>query len=422
MRGYVYALKPTSEQEILLARTAGVTRLVYNLAFEQRRVFGGKRYRGGRSRSFGARGLSGELSDLRKSFDWIGAVSQTAQNQALIDLDRAFANFFEGRAGFPRPRKRDRDDSFRHVGREVSVRRLNPKWSEVRIPKVGWIRYRDTRPLGRAAGGNVEIRNVTLRRRPDGRWEIAFALKVAIEDRPTPEAAIGIDRGVVIPYALSTGDCVHLPQTMARREDLIRRRAKRLSRQVRGSKRYAQTRRRIARLKARNAACRAHAAHVLSRRLVRGYGMVAIEDLKIRNMTACARGTVKEPGRNVAQKAGLNRSILNVGWHALERMLAYKLEETGGLLVKVPAPNTSRTCARCGHVATESRESQAEFRCVACGAEDNADVNAAKVILQRALLEDTNWRRNTTPLDVEGAIAPCEASTRNVTCGLDADR
>jgi len=102
----------------------------------------------------------------------------------------------------------------------------------------------------------------------------------------------------------------------------------------------------------------------------------------------------------------LNRSILNVGWHALERMLAYKLEETGGLLVKVPAPYTSRTCACCGHVARESRDSQAEFRCVACGAEDNADVNAAKVILQRALQEDTEWRRNTAPLDVEGAISP----------------
>lgn len=159
---------------------------------------------------------------------------------------------------------------------------------------------------------------------------------------------------------------------------------------------------------------------MLSRRLVRGHGLVAIEDLKIRNMTASARGTVEEPGRNVAQKAGLNRSILNVGWHALERMLAYKLEETGGLLVKVPAPWTSRTCAACGHVATESRKSQAEFRCVACNAADNADVNAARVILQRALANETEGRRNTPSLDVEGAIAPGEASTRNVTCRFDA--
>ncbi|MCW3784291.1 helix-turn-helix domain-containing protein, partial [Defluviimonas salinarum] len=172
IRGHVYRLKPTPEQDALMARTAGVTRLVYNLALEQRRTWGGRRYGGGRSRTFGAKGLSGELSELRRTFDWIGAVSQTAQNQALIDLDRAFANFFEGRAGYPKPRRKGRDDAFRQVGREIAVRRLNAKWSEVKILKIGWVRYRDTRPLRPRADGAVEIRNATIRRRAGGGWEI----------------------------------------------------------------------------------------------------------------------------------------------------------------------------------------------------------------------------------------------------------
>ena len=89
-RAHVYRLYPTPEQLTLLAQTAGVVRLVYNLALEQRRTWGGRPYRGGRCRYFGAKGLSGELSALRREVGWIGAVSQTAQNQALIDLDRAF--------------------------------------------------------------------------------------------------------------------------------------------------------------------------------------------------------------------------------------------------------------------------------------------------------------------------------------------
>lgn len=423
IRGFVYRLRPTPDQEVLLSRTAGVVRLVYNLALEQRRIFGGRRPNGA-ARNFGAKGLSGELSALRREIPWIGCVSQTAQNQALIDLDRAYANFFAGRAGYPGPRKRGINDAFRHVGREVETRRLNAKWSEVKVPKIGWIRYRDTRPLPTDAVGTADIRNATLRRGAGGVWEISIAVRFEIEAGQTPACAVGIDRGVAIPFAMSTGEIERLPETIARREAVIRRAARQMSRKTRGSRRYARARARVARLRARNAAARRHVAHVLSRRLVRTHGLIAIEDLKIRNMTKSARGTVEAPGSNVAQKSGLNGAILNVGWHRFERVLAYKLEETGGLLLKVPAAYSSQTCASCGHVHRENRENQATFRCRSCGQGANADINAARVILQRAmrmLAEGGDRRWNTPPLDVEGkAPAPCEASTHDITRGLDA--
>ncbi|WP_051357687.1 RNA-guided endonuclease InsQ/TnpB family protein [Leisingera caerulea] len=187
------------------------------------------------------------------------------------------------------------------------------------------------------------------------------------------------------------------------------------------SRRYAAARARLAKLKGKQARIRAHAAHVLSRDLAGRFGLVAIEDLKIRSMTRSARGTREAPGRNVAQKSGLNRSILGIGWHALERMLGYKLEETGGVLVKVPAAYTSQTCAACGHVDARSRESQALFACTACGSEANADTNAARNILDRALNPDRYRRGNTPLLDVEAsALAACEASTRLKRQQLDA--
>jgi len=422
IRGYRYRLKPTPAQEALLAQTCGVVRLVYNLALEQRRTWAGKPYAGGLSRNFNANGMSRELSDLRKAFDWIGEVSQTAQNQALLDLDKAYANFFAGRANYPRPRRKFHNDAFRQVGREIAVRALNRNWSEVKIPKVGWVRYRDSRPLARRADGSLDIRNATISRRAGGGWEISFSLRCAVADFPVQASAVGVDRGVSIPFALSTGEMVRLPAQMGRLSAALRRAQKAMSRRKRGSARYARARARQAALKARAARTRAHVAHVLSRDLVRRHGMVAIEDLKIRSMTRSARGTLEVPGRNVRQKAGLNREILNVGWYAFEQMLSYKLEETGGTLVKVPAAYTSQTCSSCGHVDAESRENQATFSCTACGARANADINAARNILSRALLGEDKERRGNTPfLDVEGkASAPCEASTHLAANGLNA--
>jgi putative transposase len=414
IRAHVYTLKPTPEQKQLLAQTAGVVRLVYNLALEQRRIWSGRAYAGGQPRNFHSKGSSHELSELRRSFDWIGAVSQTAQNQALIDLDRAFANFFAGRASYPTPRRKGIHDAFRQMGREIAIRRLNAKWSEIRVPKIGWIRYRDTRPLRQGEGGAVDIRNVTLRHRAGGGWEVAIAHRWDAPEGDVRAGSVGVDRGVAVPFAMSDGTRVSLPETMAARETALRRAQRKLSRRRRGSQRYAKARTRVARLKARNSRARKHLAHVTTRSLVRDYGLIAIEDLRTRNMVSSARGSLAEPGRNVAQKRGLNRAILNVGWHQFETMIGYKLEETGGQLVKVPAAYSSQTCAACGHVDKGSRKNQATFVCTVCGAADNADINAAKVIRDRALRGETAETRrwNTPLLDVEGnALAPYETST-----------
>jgi putative transposase len=378
IRGKQYRLYPTEDQISVLSSTVGVVRLIYNLALEQRRVFGTRRYGGARHR-LGAKGLSGELAQLRREVDWIGAVSQTAQNQALLDLDRAFSNFFAGRAGYPSPRKKFHNDAFRHVGREIKTRKLNAKWSEVKIPKIGWVRYRDTQPI------QGQIRNATISRAAVGVWEISIACKIEISD-PTPaNEAVGIDRGVAIPYAMSDGSVVHLPETVARREKTIRRAQKALSRRKRGSNRYHRARRRLATLQARQQRTRTHTAHVISTQIAQRYGMVAIEDLKIKSMTRSARGTVEVPGVNVRQKSGLNRAILNVGWHRFEVMLGYKLDAMGGTLIKVSAHFTSQICSSCGERHSDNRKSQALFVCQGCGATHNADFNAARNIIDRAL-------------------------------------
>lgn len=146
--------------------------------------------------------------------------------------------------------------------------------------------------------------------------------------------------------------------------------------------------------------------------LAKNYHVVILEDLKVQAMTASAKGTEADPGQNVAQKAGLNRAILDVGWGEIERQLTYKLAWRGGILLKVPAANTSRTCAQCLKVDAASRVSRDRFKCTSCGHEADADVNAAIEIRRRGLIAlGLRPRPGRSGLPVEPSApstAPCE--------------
>jgi putative transposase len=388
-RGFRYKLEPRPEQEALFRQFAGVCRLVYNLALEQRATWG-RRHRLG----YGSQ--AADLTRLRAEFDWVRTVYVSCQQQALRDLDRAFANFFAGRANFPQPRKRGMDDAFRFPGREVEARRLNAKWSAVRLPKIGWVKFRDTRPM------RGTLKNVTVNRDALG-WHISFTCEIEHEAlAPRPEI-VGIDRGVARTLALSTGEMLSMPASLERTEARKRKAQLVVARRKRGSKRRLRAQRRVARLQARQARIRRDFHYRAALDIAHRFGVAVLEDLNTRGMTASARGTLAEPGRNVRQKAGLNRAILNAGWHQFATILAGKMEERGGQTVTVPARFTSQTCAACGVVDARSRESQARFVCVSCGHADHADINAALVIKQRA---------NSALLDVEGLHQrPYEAST-----------
>ena len=375
LRGFRYKLDPTSEQEARFRQFAGVCRLVYNIALEQRRDwFRHFERQTGRKLNYVAQAR--ELTALRAEYDWIASVSQTCQQQALRDLDKAFGNFFAGRARYPSPRHKGINDAFRFQGREVETKRLNGKWSAVRLPKIGWVHFRDTRPL---CG---EVKNATVVLDALG-WPISFACEIEHAVPANTHPSVGIDRGVANTLTLSTGEHLCMPTTLEGIERRKRRAQRALARKKRGSARRAKALRRAARLSARIARIRKDWTHRAALNIANRFGVVVLEDLKIRNMTASAKGTTEKPGRSVRAKAGLNRSILNQGWGAFETILAYKLEERGGALAKVNPAYTSQTCSECGAIDRESRESQARFLCRHCGFAANADHNAAINILRR---------------------------------------
>ena len=364
-----YRLEPTSTQAETLLRHCSDARFVWNLAVEQHAW-----WRPGRKSAPGYLEQSRQLTAARADNPWLREGSQTVQQQALRDFDQAMRNFFNGTHRPPSWRKAGRNEGFRIVGPrggQWDVRRLNRNAGEVRIPKVGWVRFR----WSRAVPEDAKSYRVTRDRA--GRWHVAFAVIPDPVEGPGTGEIVGIDRGVVVSAVLSTGEMLKVPGLTAREKARLQRLERKLSRAKRGSNRRAQVKLAIARLRAREVDRRRDWCEHKSTGIARRFDVIRVEDLKIANMTRSAKGTLEEPGRNVRQKAGLNRGILTNGWGLLVSRLERKAP---GRVEKVNPAFTSQRCSACGHVAAESRKSQALFRCVACDFACNADVNAAKNI------------------------------------------
>jgi putative transposase len=362
-----YRLVPSPAQEAVLREHCGHARYIWNLAVEQHR-----HWRPGRKSAPGYLEQCRQLTAARAEHPWLAAGIQMVQQQALRDFAQAMAGYLGGTHNRPSWRKVGRDEGFRVVAvRPGHVRRLSRRVGEVRVPKAGWVRFR----WSRAVPPEVKSYRVTLDRA--GRWHIAFAVIPEPIVGPGNGQTVGIDRGIAVSAALSTGEMLTAPGLSARRNKRLRRLQRRLARAKRGSNRRAGVKLTVARLRAREADARKDWAEKASTDIARRFDLIKVEDLRIRNMTRSARGIAGAPGQNVRQKAGLNREILRSGWGLLARRLE---DKAPGRVEKVRPAFTSQRCSVCGHVDAGSRESQARFVCTACGFACHADVNAAKNI------------------------------------------
>lgn len=299
-----------------------------------------------------------------------------ALQSALKDLDHAFQNFFAGRAAYPRFKRKGDGDGFHLKDKAyLGFKRLNRNKGAVRLPKVGWVKLRGYRQLG------GELRNVTISKR-GGHWYAAIAWQADVADpAPSTLPPVGIDRGIRIFAALSTGRNYIAPAFFGRIEKKLTNVQRKLARQTKGSANWRKTKARIARLHIKATNARRDFMHKVSHDIAKNHGVVAIEALRVKNMSRSAKGTAEAPGRNVRQKAGLNRSILDAGWGRFATLLGYKLAQRGGELIEVPPEYTSQTCSSCGRVDKVSRN-RSRFSCTSCGHEVDADTNAAINIIR----------------------------------------
>ena len=380
----------SQKQERTLLEHCAHARFVWNLAVEQQSW-----WRPGRTSAPGYLEQSRQLTAARAENAWLAAGSQTVQQQALRDFTRAMTGFFNGTHGRPSWRKAGRDEGFRIVGKpgvHWDVRRVNRHWGEVRIPKTGWVRFRWSRPVPQ------DVKSFRITRDRAGRWYLAFAHIPDPVPAPGNGQAVGVDRGVAVSAALSTGELLTVPGLRAGEQRRCKHLERRLAKAQRGSTRRGKVKTAIARLKARETDRRKDWCEKLSTSLARRFDIIRIEDLNITGMTRSARGTAEAPGRNVAAKAALNRGISRSGWG----LLGCRLEDKApGRVEKINPAFTSQQCSACGWVDRKSRESQAVFRCTSCGYALNADVNAARNIAAGRAVTARGGHRVTGPVNRE---------------------
>ncbi|MFF3358996.1 RNA-guided endonuclease InsQ/TnpB family protein [Streptomyces sp. NPDC002917] len=335
------------------------------------------------------------IRQARRDIDFLAVLPAQAAQAVLKTYFQAWRNCWEGRASAPNFKGRFRTVMSVDIpqGRDLNVVRVHRRWGVVSIPKVGRVRFRWTRdlPVGKRAGAENRITGARLVKDALG-WHIAFRVE-ALETRPEPHRGpdVGIDVGVTVPLALSDGESYEHGEWLTGKEKArllwLEQRAAQRKRHRRPGER---TSRRLHRTYGQIAGLRAKAKrravdwqHQTTTAIARQYGTVVVEALTITNMVKSARGTVEVPGKNVAQKSGLNRSISGEAWGRTVTMLTYKIARYGGTLHKVAAPGTSRRCSACGFTTPGSRESQAVFVCrnPDCGWSGNADHNAARNVL-----------------------------------------
>ncbi|MBB3048951.1 putative transposase [Litorivivens lipolytica] len=299
--------------------------------------------------------------------------------QKLRDLSLAWQRYFDPKLEASRPvfKKKhvDSDNSIRFVNFSKYCKIDNRR---VKLPGgLGWCRFRKSRNI---AG---KIKNCTITRNA-GHWFISFQVEQKVEQLAHPSTReVGIDMGVAKFVTLSDGTSIKPLNIYRKYEQRLAKEQRRLAKKVKFSNNWRKQKQRITRLHSKIAHCRNDFLHKASTEISKNHAMIVIEDLRTKNMSRSAKGTIDAPGTNVKAKSGLNKSILDQGWYEFRRQLEYKQAWLGGDVLAVPAHHTSQTCPACDHVSPDNRKTQANFTCVQCGHQDNADRVAAINILAR---------------------------------------
>ena len=347
-------LNPTNAQETYLARAAGTARFAYNWALSEWR----KQYEACKTDPTLSKPCEAALRRLLNSikheqFPWMMAVTKNAPQMAIMQLGRAFENFFAGRAHYPRFRRKGQDDRFTLTNDQFRV-----EGRRIRIPKLGWVRLRETlRFVGRIVSAAVA--------RTADNWYVSITVD-APDSSLSPadnQGTVGVDLGIKALATLSTGETFQGPKVLRGLLIRLRRRSRALSRKVKGSRNRAKAKLKLAKLHARIANIRRDSLHKLSTSITRRFHTIGIEDLNIKGMLG---------NRHLA------RAVADMGFRELRRQLEYKAAWRGGhvMLVDRWFPS-SKLCSGCGYRLGALDLVVRHWTCPGCGASHDRDVNAA---------------------------------------------
>ncbi len=280
--------------------------------------------------------------------------------------------------------------------------KLDQTNNRISLPKLGWIRYRNSREV------IGEVKNVTVIQ-SCGKWYVSIQTEYEVPEQVHKAASmVGLDAGVTKLATLSDGTVYQPVNSFKASQRKLAMLQRQLSRKVKFSASWQKQKKKIQRLHSHIANIRRDYLHKVTSEISKNHAMIVIEDLKVSNMSKSAKGTAERPGRNIRAKSGLNRSILDQGWYEMRRQLEYKQLWRGGQVLAIPPAYTSQRCACGGHTAKENRQTQSKFVCQVCGYTENADINGARNILAagHAVLACGGMIQSGRPLKQE----PTEAS------------
>ena len=355
---YRFRMRPTKAQEVALYRMAGARRFVYNWALSRR-----KDHYAEHGKGMSAKRLSSELTAIKGEPDthWLKEADSQMLQHALKDLERAFDAFFKKRSCFPRFRSKKAGHFTFRIPQRVKL-----KEGKVYVPKVGWVRIRQSRAL------EGTTKSTTFNRDACGHWYVALTTEFEIPDTqpPAPAKAVGVDLGLKDLFVLSDGERVRAPRFARKGSRKLKEAQKGLSRKKPGSRRREKAKHRVARVHRKVSDQRSDFLHKLTTGLTREYDLICVEDLSVKGLA----------------KTKLSRSILDASFGEFVRQVQYKAAWNLGYSVKVGRyfPST-KLCSECGTLNPKLKLSDRKWVCDCCGTEHDRDLNARRNILAEGL-------------------------------------
>ena len=362
LKAYKYRIYPNKAQAVLIQKTFGCCRFVYNQTLVYRRNL----YETEKKSMSKFDCDKYMVQTLKSQYDWLREVDKFALQRAVFAMDNAYQRFFKLHAGYPKFRsKHNNRRSYTTCITRTNIKVLFNE-NKIQLPKLKLVRARLSKPF---VG---QIKQATVSQTPTGKYFVSVLVETEHEPLPSTDKAIGIDLGIKDLLITSNGEKCNNKRIIKQYEDKLAYEQRQLSRKVKGSNNYNKQRIRVARIYEKIHNTRIDYLHKITHKLISENQVIVSEDLAISNMV---------------QNHNLAKAISDCGWYELTRQLAYKAEWNNRKYIKIGRfVASSQTCHMCGYVNPETKDlSVREWTCPQCGAHHDRDINAALNILDEGL-------------------------------------